>query len=194
MKKTRPHFGIEKTVCCMAVSLGMAWASRGEEAKTSQPSALAELKAERARLGTILEHSERIKTLRVEAARAGDETERKGVIAQLHDTIPYRQQDAAIMAKDIGGMDMIRGLAGLLGSTNEWRLPERVLPPTGEKPPSCQMFLPPRILAAMMLSQMVGKPPAELKEKDWKFYTDAEVEIWKKWWEENKAKYEDKGK
>ena len=119
---------------------------------------------------------------------------RKGVIAQLHDTDPQRQSKATSMAKDIGGKDMIRGLAGMLSDTNGLRELKRVIPPNGEMPQSHIVFLPPRFTAAATLSQMIEEPPAELKGKYWQLYMDAEVEIWKKWWEQNKAKYEDEEK
>ena len=93
---TQPRFAIEKTARCIAVPLVMALASCGEAPKEPDPlpPILAELEAERARLGTELKSPALIDVLRVEAARAGDETERKGVLAQLHDTDPQRQSKA----------------------------------------------------------------------------------------------------
>ena len=194
MKNTRSRFGIGKPVCRIVVPLVMAWTSCGEETKVSLPSVLAELKAERAKIGAKSRNPARLDILRVEAARAGDETERKGVVAELHDADPLRQKKAASMAKDIGGRDMIRGLAGMLSDTNGWRFSEIKVSPTGEKPQSSIMYVPPSLLAIMMLAQMVEKPPVELKGKHWKDYREGEVEIWKKWWDENKANYEDEGK
>ena len=130
----------------------------------------------------------------VASTTAGDKAERKRIIAQLHDGDIQRQANAARIAREIGGADMICGFADVLSSTNEWRMPERVRSPTGEMPQSCIVYLPPKLAAAMTLAQMVETPPAELKGKRWMFYTDADIEIWKKWWEKNKAQYEDKGK
>ena len=194
MKNTRSHSCIGKTARCIIVPLAMALVSCGEETKVSLDSVLDQLKAERARLNTELENPARIDVLRVRAARAGDETERKGVIAQLYDTDPQRQQNATSMAKDIGGRDMIRGLAGTLGDTNGWRFSEIKVSPTGELPQGVIMYVPPSLLAIMMLSQMVETPPVMVKGTAWMRYTDDDVEIWKKWWEENKTKYEDEGK
>ena len=194
--RKRTHSGIGKTARCIAVPLVMALASCGEAPKEPDPLPLilAELKAEREKIGNPARNRARLDILRVEAARAGDETERKGVLAQLHDANPQQQQKAAFMARDIGGKHMIRGLAGVLGDTNGWRFSEIKVSPTGELPQGVMMYAPPSLSAAAMLSQIVENPPAELKGKDWMFYTDADIEIWKNWWEENKAEYEDKGK
>ena len=196
MKNTRFHFTIGKTGYRIVMPLIMVLASCGEAPKEPDPlpPILAELKAERAKLGNPVMDPDHLDILRVKAARAGDETERKGVIAQLHDADLWRKERAAAMAKNIGGWDMIRGLAGMLGDTNGWRSAKTVRSPTGEEPQSSIIFVPPSLMAAMMLSQIVEKSPDEVKGKYWKHYTDADVEVWKKWWEQNKAKYEDKGK
>jgi hypothetical protein len=67
--------------------------------------------------------------------------------------------------------------------------PRPPLPP-GKKYQSGLVVGPPCENAALALAQLVENPPVPPLGKDKKIYTQKDVAVWRKWWEENKAKYE----
>jgi hypothetical protein len=176
----------------MPLICGMSW---GAENKDTKSEVAARLKAERAKLDTPLKNPARIDRLRVKAARAGDESERESIRVQLKSGDLLQQSHAIEMAEAVGGNDMIRGLGDLLSTTNNGGCVNWSGIPLEKRPKNRQgdvIVLPPRVAAAMALEKLLANPPIGKEGKKIIYVQDeTAITIWRKWWEENKAKYEE---
>jgi hypothetical protein len=105
MSKKHAILVFGKTAFCIVGMTIFSGGAYGDE--TSFASPLAEIKVllknEREKQGTREESPGRINELRIRAACAGDEVERKGSAAQLKDSDARRQAHAIEMARKVGG-------------------------------------------------------------------------------------------
>ena len=141
------------------------------------------------KLGSGLENPMTIRSLRIEVARSGDQSERKRIMDDLKNTNPARQYEAIVMANSVRGSDMICGLAELLSDTNGYRSLE-ILSADQEERQDDVVFSPPSIEAAKALSEIVESPPEKILEKGQHVYTEEDVNVWKAWWADNRINYE----
>jgi len=163
--------------------------STGGDGITGESSMQVQLKIEVEKIGSGLENPMLIKNLRIEVARAGNQSERNRIREALRDENPALQYEAIEMAKAVRGSDMICGLAELLSDTNSYRSLDLVGVTPGKRQDDV-VFAPPSIEAAKALAELVDAPPVPPIGKDKNIYTENDVALWRIWWHENKSKFE----
>lgn len=180
------YFGI--TGVFIAASLLIIKIAFGEDVPAESPVHI-QLREETGKIGSGLENLQLINNLRIEVARKGDQAERKRIREALRDGDPVRQYEAIVMAKAVGGSDMICGLAELLNDTNDYRS----ISLAGADPNKRQddvVIAPPRIEAARALAALVNAPLVSASDRSTPIFSEEDVVMWKKWWDENRQYYE----
>ncbi|MDR0994631.1 MAG: hypothetical protein LBN38_08755 [Verrucomicrobiota bacterium] len=160
----------------------------GKEVPTESPAQI-QLREEIGKMGSESENLQLIKNLRIEVARIGDQAERKRIREALRDADPVRQYEAIMMAKAVRGSDMICGLAELLSDTNGYRSISLVGADQDKRQDDI-VFAPPRIEAAKALAEIVNVPLVSSSGGGKPIFLEKDVIIWKKWWHDNKQRYE----
>ncbi len=118
-----------------------------------------------------------LRQYRVELAKRGDTKCRAEIFAAMQSGDLAEQSNALEDVAALADGEAIARLAGMLFDPNN-----------GGRYTRDHAFLPPRIVAAMKLAQIVRNPPVPPIGPLKKFYTDEDVLKWRKWWTEEGSK------
>ncbi len=142
-----------------------------------------ELEKNNALVGSGHENHGMVRKLRVELAKRGDGAERNRIFTALHSTNLIQQAYALEDASLIGDAEAVCRLAEILND-----------PSPGGRISSDEAVMPPRLVAAMKLSELIEPSPVLPIGPDKKFYTEADVAKWQVWWETNRVRFQPAGK
>lgn len=141
-------------------------------------------------VGSELENCGLIRRLRLELARRGDRQEQQKLFTDLHSTNLIQQSQALEDVALIANIEAVYQLAQLLNDpTPGGRITTSSRDGTVIRSTD-QAVLPPRVVAASKLAELIDDAPVAPIGKDKKFYTEDDVKVWQKWWQTNKARFE----
>lgn len=148
-----------------------------------------ELEKNRSLIGMGQENRGKMRKLRVELARRGDEEARKQIFTALHSNDLLEQSNALVDTALLGDKEAVYHLAEMLNDPNPggritYRTPDGKVVKSND-----EGVRPPRIVAAKKLAALVDNPPVPPIGGTKKYYTEEDVQKWREWWQANSNRY-----